>query len=146
MKLKYVAVYEETPNNYSAYLPDLPGCISTGKTWEDIQRMIREAVTLHIEAMLEQGESLRKAPCPWRRPWPTTANPLTEAEKESLSEYGDAPATLSTTFRVVEVEVSLSPQRRGADGHQHKSPRRLAAAAPGGRGGRRIQQCRQEGG
>lgn len=45
MKLKYVVVYEQTPNNYCAYLPDLPGCISTGKTWKDIQEMIREAVT-----------------------------------------------------------------------------------------------------
>ena len=37
MKLKYVVIYERTPNNYSAYSPDLPGCISTGKTWEEIQ-------------------------------------------------------------------------------------------------------------
>ena len=37
MKLKYAVVYERTPNNYSAYSPDLPGCISTGETWEDIQ-------------------------------------------------------------------------------------------------------------
>ena len=41
MKLKYVVIYERTPNNYSAYSPDLPGCISTGKTWEEIQENIR---------------------------------------------------------------------------------------------------------
>lgn len=117
MKLKYVAVYEETPNNYSAYLPDLPGCISTGKTWEDIQRMIREAVTLHIEAMLEQGERLPESPMSMEEAMAYHCQPLTGSEKESLSEYGEAPATLSTTFRVVEVEVSLSPAPTGADGH-----------------------------
>ena len=37
MKAKYVVVYEQTPNNYCAYLPDFPGCVSTGKTWQEIQ-------------------------------------------------------------------------------------------------------------
>ncbi len=36
MRLKYAVVYERTPNNFSAYVPELPGCISTGKTWDEI--------------------------------------------------------------------------------------------------------------
>ena len=58
MKLQYAVVCEQTPNNYCAYPPDLPGYISTSKTWEDIQEMIREAIALHIEAMMEDGEPL----------------------------------------------------------------------------------------
>ena len=55
MKLKYAVVFERTPNNYSAYVPDLPGCISTGKTWDDIQVSIREAIEFHIAGINEDG-------------------------------------------------------------------------------------------
>ena len=51
MIVKYAVVYERTPNNYCAYAPDLPGCISTGKTWDDIREMIQEAITFHLEDM-----------------------------------------------------------------------------------------------
>ena len=117
MKLQYAVVYEQTPNNYSAYPPDLPGCISTGKTWEDIQEMIREAISLYIEAMVEDGEPVPKPRMSMEEAMAHHCQPLTESEKETLSEYGDAPATLSTTFGMVEVEVSLSPATTGADGH-----------------------------
>ena len=58
MKLTYAVVYEQTPNNYCAYAPDVPGCVSTGKTWKKMQEMIREALTFHIEFMVENGESV----------------------------------------------------------------------------------------
>lgn len=67
MKLKYVVVFEQTPNNYSAYLPDLPGCVSTGKTWEEMQEMIREAVPFHIEGMLEKVTRCLKWRWRWKR-------------------------------------------------------------------------------
>ena len=41
-----------------AYVPDLPGCVTTGKTLEEIERNIREAVELHLEGMLEDGEPI----------------------------------------------------------------------------------------
>ena len=107
MKLRYAVVYEQTPNNYCAYLPDLPGCISTGKTWGDIREMIREAVTFHIEDMLEQGEPLPEEPMSMEEAMAYHCQPLTEREKESLAEYGDAPPALSTTFEMVEIEVVL---------------------------------------
>ena len=56
MKLKYAVVFEQTPNNYAAYAPDVPGCISTGKTWDEMQEMIREALTFHIEFLIEEGD------------------------------------------------------------------------------------------
>ena len=58
MKLAYAVVYERTPNNYSAYAPDVPGCISTGDTWEEIQNNMREAITYHLEMLRDYGDPI----------------------------------------------------------------------------------------
>ena len=47
--------HRESPNNYSAYVPDLPGCVTTGKTVEEIKTNIREAIELHLKGLLEDG-------------------------------------------------------------------------------------------
>ena len=75
MKLKYAVVYERTPNNYSAYSPDLPGCISTGETWEEIQENMREAITFHIESLMEYGDPVPNRRCQLRRQWLFIAKP-----------------------------------------------------------------------
>ena len=53
---KYAVVIERGKNNLSAYVPDLPGCITTGRTVEEIDENIREAILLHLEGMAEDGE------------------------------------------------------------------------------------------
>jgi predicted RNase H-like HicB family nuclease len=53
---KYAIVIEQGAGNLSAYVPDLPGCITTGRTVEEIERNIREAIELHIEGLQEDGE------------------------------------------------------------------------------------------
>jgi len=53
--MKYLVVVEKVGNNFSAYLPDLPGCVATGATSEDVQQNIREAVAMHIEGLREDG-------------------------------------------------------------------------------------------
>jgi predicted RNase H-like HicB family nuclease len=53
---RYAAVYEKADSNWAAYVPDLPGCITTGKTLAETKRNIREAMELHLEAMAEVGE------------------------------------------------------------------------------------------
>ena len=55
---KYLIVFEKTAKNFSAYLPDLPGCIATGKTRSAVEKNIRAAVELHLQGMREDGESL----------------------------------------------------------------------------------------
>ena len=55
---KYAVVIERGENNLSAYVPDLPGCITTGHTIEEIGRNIREAIELHLEGMVEDGEAV----------------------------------------------------------------------------------------
>ena len=53
--MKYAVIIEQGPNNYSAYVPDLPGCVSTGKTLEAVERNIKEAIELHLEGLREEG-------------------------------------------------------------------------------------------
>jgi len=55
MKLKYAVIIEKARRNYSAYVPDLPGCVATGKTKEVIEKRIKEAIDLHIQALKEEG-------------------------------------------------------------------------------------------
>ncbi len=53
--LKYAIVIEKAEGNYSAYVPDLPGCIATGATVEEVESEIREAIAFHIAGMREDG-------------------------------------------------------------------------------------------
>ncbi len=53
--MRYAIVIERTENNFSAYVPDLPGCIATGATVEETEAAIREAIAFHIEGMKEDG-------------------------------------------------------------------------------------------
>jgi predicted RNase H-like HicB family nuclease len=55
---RYAVVIEQGPDNLSAYVPDLPGCVTTGQTVEEIERNIREAIELHLEGMAEDGETI----------------------------------------------------------------------------------------
>ena len=49
-------VIERSPNNYGAWVPDLDGCVSTGKTLDEVKANIAEAIEMHIELMREHGE------------------------------------------------------------------------------------------
>jgi predicted RNase H-like HicB family nuclease len=53
--MRYVIVIERAQNNYSAYVPDLPGCIATGATVQETEHMIREAIALHVTGLREDG-------------------------------------------------------------------------------------------
>ena len=53
--MRYAIVIERTANNYSAYVPDLPGCVATGDTPEIVEARIREAIALHLEGLREDG-------------------------------------------------------------------------------------------
>jgi predicted RNase H-like HicB family nuclease len=55
---EYTVVYEHGPNNWSAYVPDLPGCVAAGKTREETERLIGEAIELHTESMKNDGEPI----------------------------------------------------------------------------------------
>ena len=54
--MRYSVIYERGDRNWSAYVPDLPGCIATGSDREETRQQIREAIAFHIEGLREQGE------------------------------------------------------------------------------------------
>jgi len=53
--MQYTAVIEEGPECYSAYVPDLPGCIAAAATRDELSQLIREAIAFHIEGLREDG-------------------------------------------------------------------------------------------
>ena len=53
--MRYAVVIEKAGDNYSAYVPDLPGCIATGATIEETEQLIREAIALHVTGLREDG-------------------------------------------------------------------------------------------
>lgn len=58
--MKYAVVIEEAEHNFSAYVPDLPGCIATGETMEEVESEIRIAIAFHLDGMREDGEDIPK--------------------------------------------------------------------------------------
>lgn len=53
--MRYAVVIEKAVGNFSAYVPDLPGCVATGATVEDVEREIREAIAFHLEGLRQDG-------------------------------------------------------------------------------------------
>jgi predicted RNase H-like HicB family nuclease len=53
--MRYAVVIERADGNFSAYVPDLPGCVTTGATIEEIERNIREAIAFHLDGLREDG-------------------------------------------------------------------------------------------
>jgi predicted RNase H-like HicB family nuclease len=52
---RYAIVVENAGSNLAAYVPDLPGCVATGESKEEVERLIREAIELHLEGLAEDG-------------------------------------------------------------------------------------------
>ena len=97
MNLEYAVVFERTPNNYAAYAPDVPGCGSTGRTLEDAQTNIREALAFHIEGLLERDE-----------PLPDARTSLADAMKRHLkvlAECGEIPSLQDATVDMIELQI-----------------------------------------
>lgn len=53
--MRYAIVIEKAAGNYSAYVPDLPGCVATGATIPEVEAEIREAIVLHVEGLRQDG-------------------------------------------------------------------------------------------
>jgi len=54
----FIAVLEESSRNWSAYVPDLPGCVAAGTTRQETERLIHEAVQWHLQGMAEDGDAI----------------------------------------------------------------------------------------
>ena len=53
--MRYAIIIEQAENNYSAYVPDLPGCVTTGRTLEEIEENMKEAIQFHLDGLREEG-------------------------------------------------------------------------------------------
>jgi len=53
--MRYAVVIEQAEGNFSAYVPDLPGCIATGASIKDVEREIQEAIAFHVQGLREDG-------------------------------------------------------------------------------------------
>ena len=53
--MQYLVVIEHGPTSYGAYVPDLPGCVAVGKSLQEVETLIHEAIEFHIEGMREDG-------------------------------------------------------------------------------------------
>lgn len=58
MSRKYAVIFEQTETNWAAYVPDLPGCVTTGRTLEETERNMREAISGHLQTLREFGEPI----------------------------------------------------------------------------------------
>jgi predicted RNase H-like HicB family nuclease len=56
--MRYAVVVEKAAANYSAYVPDLPGCVAAAETEEEVLELIREAIDFHLESLREEGEPI----------------------------------------------------------------------------------------
>ena len=74
--MKYLAIIEKSGNGYSAYLPDLPGCIAAADTREETEQLIQEGVVYHLEFMHEDGDPI---------PEPTTTALVVEVEVPAVA-------------------------------------------------------------
>jgi predicted RNase H-like HicB family nuclease len=68
--MKYLIIYEKTETGYSAYAPDLPGCIAGGFSFEETAELMRGAIRMHLEGMRKDGDEI---------PEPTTRADYIEA-------------------------------------------------------------------
>ena len=106
MKLTYAIVIEQTPSNYCAYAPDVPGCISTADTPVETLAMIREALTFHIEELIDGGDPVPTPSMSVNEAIAYHSRVLADADAAVQAKYGKAPPTLSTRFETVEIEVA----------------------------------------
>jgi predicted RNase H-like HicB family nuclease len=53
--MRYAIVIEKGPTSFGAYVPDLPGCVAAAETEEEVVKLVREAIELHLEMMREEG-------------------------------------------------------------------------------------------
>jgi predicted RNase H-like HicB family nuclease len=58
MNVKYAVIFEQAPENWAAYVPDLPGCMTTGRTMEETRANIQEAIRGHLETLREFGDPI----------------------------------------------------------------------------------------
>ena len=97
MKRSYAVVFERGTNNYSAYCPDVLGCVATGADWEEIKTMIRDALGFHIEMMVDDGDTVPQAMM--------GVSDAMHYHSDVEVEEWEAEVEIETTVAMIEVDV-----------------------------------------
>ena len=105
MKRSYVVVFERTPNNYSAGAPDVPGCVAAAGTFKKTQKLIAEALELHLQDLAETGQPIPEPRMSMTDAMADYAKVVSDDVDYGYSDYGDAVEPLEVTFGWVEVNV-----------------------------------------
>ncbi len=121
MRLTYTVVFVLDANGWGAYVPDMPGCVSVGDTWEEMLEMTQEALTGHIELTVEDGDPLPE-------PKMSIEDAITyhlELAADHLGDlgldFGDPPPTLATRFEPIEIKVCV-PESAQSSGAPRSAP------------------------
>ena len=93
----YAVVFERDANNYSAYCPDVLGCVTAADDWDEIQAMIREALEFHIETMAAYGDPLPQATM--------SVSDAMRYHSEVEVDASEAQMEVETTVAMVEINV-----------------------------------------
>lgn len=56
--MQYTVIYEKGETSWGAYVPDLPGCVAAGRTRKEVEKLIRGAIEMHLEAMRRDGDAI----------------------------------------------------------------------------------------
>ena len=124
--MRYLVVIEKTPRNYSAYSPDVPGCVATGRTLDETKTKMREALESHLEVMAEYG-----GPAPEPTAWAISIHgynvPIERIADGYRAEPPDLPdvvATADTPERIEALIRDAIASRIGARraGRSHLNP------------------------
>lgn len=65
VEMEYLVIFQKAEHNYAAYVPELPGCVSTGETREEVEANIREAIEFHLDGLREMGEPIPEPTHAW---------------------------------------------------------------------------------
>jgi predicted RNase H-like HicB family nuclease len=117
---KVFVTVELTENNYSAYLECLPGCVSTGKTFEELKKNISEAVEFHMEGMIEDGEII---------PFDTHYELVYRFDPESLLQHYNGIFTNASLQRITGInQRQLQRYATGISKPRHEQAAKITTA------------------
>jgi predicted RNase H-like HicB family nuclease len=118
MSTTYAIVIEKAPNNYGAYVPDLPGCVAVGDTVPEVLALIAEAIELHLADMREDGE---------RIPKPTTVAVNLSTHFATIGSKGGRAAAARLTPRQRSLRATAAGRAGGRGRPRGQGPKRAAS-------------------
>jgi predicted RNase H-like HicB family nuclease len=108
--MDYLIIIEETSTGYSAYAPDLPGCVATGASIIDVQRAMRETIEFHIEGLKLEG-----MPVP-----PPKVKAAFFSIGKAGNVYGEKPVEAVYDIKAFSKKVGITPSTARVYAHRYK--------------------------